>query len=84
MSLSVFSAREFGANLGHIGAFLPLPGALGRRVGQMGAGLPQKLQKVVFDPFFAGSTPAFARKYAAFPQQVVIDNLVRRIEEIAQ
>jgi hypothetical protein len=38
---------------------------------------------VVFDPFFAGNAQAFARKYAAFPQAVVIANLVRRIEELA-
>jgi len=78
---------------------LLLPGQLeqflmARRVEQMGAGLlvdpeqpandlPQKLQKVVFDPFFADNARAFARKYAAFPQEVVIDNLVRRIEEVA-
>jgi UDP:flavonoid glycosyltransferase YjiC (YdhE family) len=67
---------------------------MARRVEQMGAGLlldpekpaielPQKLQQVVFDPFFAGNARAFARKYAAFPQEVVIGNLVRRIEELA-
>ncbi|RLJ68480.1 glycosyltransferase [Sulfurisoma sediminicola] len=73
---------------GHLEQFL-----MARRVEQMGAGLlvdpempasdlPQKLQQVVFDPFFAGNAQAFARKYAAFPQEVVIGNLVRRIEEI--
>jgi hypothetical protein len=67
---------------------------MAKRVEQMGAGLlidpekspvelPQQLQKVVFDPFFAGNAQAFARKYAAFPQAVVIANLVRRIEELA-
>jgi hypothetical protein len=66
---------------------------MARRVEQLGAGLlmdpekpasdlPQKLQQVVFDPFFAGNAQAFARKYAAFPQEVVVANLVRRIEEI--
>ncbi len=66
---------------------------MARRVEEMGAGLlvdpekpaddlPQKLQRVVFDPLFAGNAQAFARKYAAFPQEVVINNLVRRIEEL--
>lgn len=66
---------------------------MARRVEEMGAGLlvdpekpaddlPQKLQQVVFDPLFAGNAQAFARKYAAFPQEVVINNLVRRIEEL--
>jgi UDP:flavonoid glycosyltransferase YjiC (YdhE family) len=75
---------------GHLEQFL-----MARRVEQMGAGLlvdpeqpadelPQQLQKVVFDPFFAGNAQAFARKYAAFPQEVVVANLVRRIEELAQ
>ncbi|MBU0753027.1 MAG: hypothetical protein KJ787_01910 [Gammaproteobacteria bacterium] len=75
---------------GHLEQFM-----LARRVEQMGAGLlvdpeqaatdlPQRLHKVVFDPFFSGSALAFARKYAAFPQEVVIANLVRRIEELAQ
>jgi UDP:flavonoid glycosyltransferase YjiC (YdhE family) len=74
---------------GHLEQFL-----MARRVEQMGAGLlvdpektatelPQQLQRVVFDPFFAGNAQAFARKYAAFPQEVVVDNLVRRIEELA-
>jgi UDP:flavonoid glycosyltransferase YjiC (YdhE family) len=73
---------------GHLEQFL-----MARRVEQMGAGLfmdpekpasdlQQKLQQVVFDPFFTNNTEAFARKYAAFPQEVVIGNLVRRIEEI--
>jgi UDP:flavonoid glycosyltransferase YjiC (YdhE family) len=73
---------------GHLEQFL-----MARRVEQMGAGLlvdpekpaddlPQKLQQVLFDPLFASNAQAFARKYAAFPQEVVIANLVRRIEEI--
>jgi UDP:flavonoid glycosyltransferase YjiC (YdhE family) len=64
-----------------------------RRVEQMGAGLLvdpeqpatdllQKLRRVLFDPLFAGNAQAFARKYAAFPQEVVVANLVRRIEEL--
>ncbi len=74
---------------GHLEQFL-----MAKRVEQMGAGLlidpekpptelQQQLQKVVFDPFFAGNAQAFARKYAAFPQEVVVANLVRRIEELA-
>ncbi len=66
---------------------------LARRVEAMGAGLfvdpeqpaddlSQKLQRVVGDPSFAGNARGFARKYAAFPQEVVVANLVRRIEEI--
>lgn len=66
---------------------------MARRVEQMGAGLfvdpekpptdlPDKLRRVVFDPFFADNAQAFARKYAAFPQETVVANLVRRIEEI--
>lgn len=66
---------------------------LARRVQAMGAGLliepekpadelPQKLQRIVNDASFAGNARAFARKYAAFPQEVVVANLVRRIEEI--
>ncbi|MDP2793044.1 MAG: hypothetical protein Q8O25_03015 [Sulfurisoma sp.] len=67
---------------------------MARRVEQMGAGLlvdpekpateiAQKLRRVIADPAFAGNAQAFARKYAAFPQEVVINNLVRRIEELA-
>lgn len=66
---------------------------MARRVEEMGAGLlidpekpaqdlPEKLQRLLFDPLFAGNAQAFARKYAAFPQEVVIANLMRRIEEI--
>lgn len=66
---------------------------LARRVEQMGAGLlvdpeqpaadlPQKLERLLADPACAGNAQAFARKYAAFPQEVVVANLVRRIEEI--
>jgi UDP:flavonoid glycosyltransferase YjiC (YdhE family) len=66
---------------------------LARRIEEMGAGLlcdpekpavdlPQKLQRVVFDPSFTANAAAFATKYAAFPQAVVIANLVRRVEEI--
>ncbi len=64
-----------------------------RRIEEMGAGLlvdpekpaddlAKKLQRVIFDPFFVGNAQAFARKYAAFSQEVVINNLVRRIEEL--
>lgn len=66
---------------------------MARRVEEMGAGLladperpaddlPQKLERIVFDPVFAGNAAAFAAKYAAFPQAVVVGNLARRIEEI--
>ncbi len=66
---------------------------MARRVVDMGAGLladpeqaaddlPQKLQGVVYDPVFAGNAAAFAAKYAAFPQAVVVGNLARRVEEI--
>lgn len=66
---------------------------MARRVEEMGGGLLvnpekpaddllQKLQRVLFDPFFTANAQAFARKYAAFPQEVVINNLVRRIEEL--
>lgn len=73
---------------GHLEQFL-----MARRVEEMGAGLlvdperpagdlTQKLQQVIFDSLFAGNAQAFARKYAAFPQEVVVNNLVRRIEEL--
>lgn len=66
---------------------------MARRVEQMGAGLmvdPEKpandllhkLQLVLHDPLYAGNAQAFARKYAAFPQEVVVANLMRRVEEI--
>jgi len=74
---------------GHLEQFL-----LARRVEQMGAGLmvdpekpphdlPQRLARVLDEPFFAGNAEAFARKYAAFPQHTIAANLVRRIEELA-
>jgi UDP:flavonoid glycosyltransferase YjiC (YdhE family) len=73
---------------GHLEQFL-----MARRVEQMEAGLlvdpekpadqlGQQLRRVLDDPLFAGNAQAFARKYAAFPQEVVVANLVRRIEEI--
>lgn len=66
---------------------------LASRIVELGAGLladpekpptdiSQKLRRVATDPFFAGNAQAFARKYAAFPQEVIINNLVRRIEEL--
>ena len=77
---------------------LLLPGQLeqyllARRIEEIGAGLlvdpeqpatdlPFKLQRLAVDPLFAANAQAFARKYAAFPQEVVVANLVRRIEEI--
>jgi UDP:flavonoid glycosyltransferase YjiC (YdhE family) len=73
---------------GHLEQFM-----MARRVDQMGAGLlvdpekpadqlVQQLHRVLDDPQFAGNARAFAQKYAAFPQEVVVANLVRRIEEI--
>jgi UDP:flavonoid glycosyltransferase YjiC (YdhE family) len=66
---------------------------MARRVAEMGAGLfvdPEQpptglaaaLQRIVAETGFAANAQAFARKYAAFPQEVVVGNLVRRIEEI--
>jgi UDP:flavonoid glycosyltransferase YjiC (YdhE family) len=66
---------------------------MARRVAGMGAGLlcdpekpaddlPQKLRAIVLDPHFRGNAAAFAAKYAAFPQAVVVANLARRVEEI--
>jgi UDP:flavonoid glycosyltransferase YjiC (YdhE family) len=46
------------------------------------AGLAAALRRVVAEPGFAAAAQAFARKYAAFPQETVLANLVRRIEEI--
>ena len=74
---------------GHLEQFL-----LARRVEEMGAGLlvnPEqppidlqtKLERVLFEPHFTGNAQAFAHKYAAFPQDIVIAHLVRRIEGIA-
>jgi UDP:flavonoid glycosyltransferase YjiC (YdhE family) len=79
---------------------LLLPGQLEQfmlalRIEEIGAGLladpekpatdiAQKLRRVATEPFFAGNAQAFARKYAAFPQEVVVANLVRRIEELTQ
>ena len=74
---------------GHLEQFL-----LARRVEEMGAGLlispeqapsdlEQKLRRILFEPEFAHNAQAFARKYANFPQDTVIANLIRCIEEIA-
>lgn len=73
---------------GHLEQFL-----LARRVAKMGAGvlvapdrpaadLPDRLRRVLDDPQLAANARGFARKYAALPQEVVIGNLVRRIEEL--
>lgn len=75
---------------GHLEQFL-----LARRVEELGAGLlvdPEKpaadlaqvLQRLLADPALAAGAAAFARKYAAFPHEVVIGNLVRRIEEMTK
>jgi UDP:flavonoid glycosyltransferase YjiC (YdhE family) len=66
---------------------------LARRVEAIGAGLcvapdepaavlAQRLDRLRGDAHFSANAQAFARKYAAFPQERIIDNLVRRIEEI--
>lgn len=66
---------------------------MAQRVDAMGAGLfadpekpaddlPQKLQRIVYDPDFTANAAAFAAKYAAFPQAVVIGNIARRVEEL--
>lgn len=66
---------------------------LARRVEEMGAGRlvnpeqsPGDLRSVIADlidnPTWRGNAAAFAAKYAAFDQQAVIGNLVRRIAEI--
>ena len=68
---------------------------LARRVTTMGAGLvvdpdrpvvdlPDVLRRLLDTDDFAAHAQAFARKYAAFSQEVVVANLVRRIEEICQ
>lgn len=74
---------------GHLEQFL-----LARRVEEMGAGLlinpeqpatdlAQKLRRILFEADFAFNAQAFAKKYAAFPQEKIIANLVHRIEELA-
>jgi len=74
---------------GHLEQFL-----LARRIEAMGAGLlvnPEqpptdlelKLRRILFDAEFSLNAQAFARKYSNFPQDTVIDNLIRRIEEVA-
>ena len=66
---------------------------LARRVEEMGAGLlvnpeqppgdlRQKLHRVLFEPQFTENAQAFARKYAAFPQETVTAHLVQRVEAI--
>lgn len=73
---------------GHLEQFL-----LARQVEQMGAGLlvdpekpatdlPDRLRRLATDRRFAANAGAFAQKYAAFTQEKIAANLVRRIEEI--
>jgi UDP:flavonoid glycosyltransferase YjiC (YdhE family) len=73
---------------GHLEQFM-----MARRVTEIGAGiafdpeqpptgLAEALRHLIEEPGFTANAQAFARKYAAFPQEVVIGNLVRRIEEI--
>lgn len=75
---------------GHIEQFL-----LARRVEQLGAGLlvhpeqaptdlPLKLRRILFDAGLRSNAQAFAHKYAAFSQEVIIGNMTRRIEALAQ
>lgn len=75
-----------------------LPGHLeqylqARRIVQMGAGLliepdrpatelPTLLQKILNEPSYAANAQAFARKYAGFSQEALIDSLVQRIERL--
>lgn len=77
---------------------LLLPGHLeqylvARRVEEMGAGrlvnpeqpagdLSGMLADLMHNPSWRGNAAAFAEKYAAFDQQAVIGNLVRRAEEL--
>jgi UDP:flavonoid glycosyltransferase YjiC (YdhE family) len=67
---------------------------MARRVADLGAGLvmdPERpaaglasaLHRLAVLPEFTAAAQAFAQKYAAFPQAVVVNNLVRRIEAIA-
>lgn len=73
---------------GHLEQFL-----VARRVEAMGAGrlvnpeqppgdLSAVLADLIGNPSWRGNAQAFAAKYAAFDQQAVIGNLVRRINEI--
>lgn len=66
---------------------------MARRVEEIGAGLladperhaadlPQKLERVLYDPSLTANAAAFAAKYAAFPQATIVGNLARRVEEI--
>ena len=74
---------------GHLEQFL-----LARRIEEMGAGLmvnPEqppadlelKLRRILSTRISALNAQAFAHKYSNFPQDTVIVNLVRRIEQIA-
>jgi UDP:flavonoid glycosyltransferase YjiC (YdhE family) len=73
---------------GHLEQFL-----VARRVEEMGAGrlvspelapgdLRALLAELLGNPSWRGNAQAFAAKYAAFDQQAVIGNLVRRIDEM--
>ncbi len=66
---------------------------LGKRVSDMGAGLlvnpenpPDDLRETLLNllnsPSFTENAQAFANKYAAFPQDQVVGNLVRRVGEL--
>ncbi len=66
---------------------------LAKRVVEMGAGqvisaeqpadnLPQLLTDLLDNPAYAENARAFSKKYASFGQANVIENLVRRIEEL--
>lgn len=73
---------------GHLEQYL-----MARRVAALGAGLVvepgkpagdlgQTLRRVIDEESHTASAAAFARKYAAYSQEAVIANLLRRIEEI--
>jgi UDP:flavonoid glycosyltransferase YjiC (YdhE family) len=73
---------------GHLEQFM-----LARRVEEMGAGrlvnpeqppgdLRAALADLIDNPVWRGNARAFAAKYAAFDQQAVTGNLVRRIAEM--
>ena len=67
---------------------------LARRVVEMGAGqvisaeqqaddLPQLLMDLLSNPAYTANARAFSTKYASFGQSNVIENLVRRVEELS-
>lgn len=74
---------------GHIEQYM-----FAQRVVELGAGLalasdrpplelPALLARIVAEPGLRQRAEAFARKYSGFPQEAVIRNIVRRVEELA-